>query len=332
MFFEFYLSLYFGIMGNEFELINEIRGRFPKFLGDDCAVVNSLDGKLLLTTDEMVENIHFSLDYFSYEDIGYKAVSSASSDIAAMGGVVDGVLLAIAIPEKFDGENLASLYDGIHTFCKCKNIEIFGGNISRTQNEFHIVTTVLGHCERPIMRSGAKIGDTIYITGTLGGAKAGYFVASGKFDGEISPLERDLLSIRHRRPRARLDVGKFLGEIGKISAMLDISDGFWSDLMHIAEESDVGVDIELSKIPLYPGVGKIAKWLNIDPYILAARSGEEYELLFTAPSEIGEQLQKILLDELDVPITAVGKITQSGRIAKLNGEKIQSEKLMGWEH
>jgi len=316
----------------EFELINKIRKRFPEFLGDDCAVLSSIDGKLLLTTDELVEGVHFDFDYFSFDDVGYKAVSSACSDIAAMGGTVDGVLFAIAIPENFDADSINSLYDGIHTFCKSKNIAVFGGNISRTSGKFHIVTSVLGHCERPIMRSGARVGDTIYITGTLGGAIAGYFVEAGKFDGEISELERDLLSVRHRRPQARLDVGEYFSEIGGISAMLDISDGFWSDLMHIAEESDVGVDIELAKIPLYHGVDKVANRLNVNPYIFAAKSGEEFELLFTAPVDVGERLKKILLDELDVPIAAIGKITQSGYIAKLNGEKIQLDKLKGWEH
>jgi len=314
----------------EFKLINLLREKFPHYLGDDCAVISSPKGKLLLTTDELVQDVHFKLNYCSLEDVGYKSVSAGCSDIAAMGGELIGVLIAIAIPDGFGENELSMLYSGVEKFCRC-NCEILGGNISRTDGKLHIVVSAVGSAPRPILRSGAKADDFIYLTGTLGGALAGYFLLTNRFSGDISPIQRDMLSVRHRKPRSRINEGKLIGEF-EVNSMIDISDGFYSDIMHIAEESNLGINIEIDEIPLYPGVRTVADNLGIEPHILAARSGEEYELIFTAPEKIGNKVAIALSEQFDTPVTPVGKMTRTGININLEGKPISPNELIGWEH
>jgi len=315
----------------EFEFIEQIRTRFPRYPGDDCAILEPLAGKILLTTDELVEDVHFSREYFDLVDVGYKAMSAACSDIAAMGGKLRGVLISLSLPQDFSMNNLNSLYDGIDTFCHPLRADIFGGNITQSDCGLHIVTSVIGIVENPILRNGAKAGDKIFHTGTLGGALAGYYILSGKAEPQISDIERDMLAFRHRRPRSRMEAGIVIAETD-VSAMIDISDGFCADLMHIASESKVGVKVELDKIPLFPGVEEVAGELKMNPFILAAKSGEEFELLFTASEDEAEIIASKLNSGLDVPITQVGEVIESGFIAMLDGEELSADVLSGWEH
>lgn len=316
----------------EFELIKRIRRRFPEFLGDDCAVVQSdCDEKLLLTTDELVENVHFSRRYFSLSDLGYKAVSSACSDVAAMGGKAIGILTSLSLPNGFSKREITQLYDGIQTFCQPLNIKLLGGNITKSDCGIHIVTSVLGIASNPVFRCGAKPGDIIIVTGALGGSLSGFFMLSQGLGSEISPLKRDLLAIRHRKPRCRIEAGRLLASY-RISAMIDISDGLFSDLCHIATESNVGFFVALERLPLFPGVKEIARIKKIHPAILAARSGEEFELVFTAEPNIATQAAKALKDEFDVPTTVIGKVNKRGKIVTLNKRRIGAEELAGWKH
>ena len=316
----------------EFEFIKSIRKRFPDFIGDDCAVIDAPhSGKLLVTTDEMVENVHFDREYFSLADIGYKSVSAASSDIAAMGGEVLGALFSLSLPQNFSKSDVAQLYDGIGEFCNPFGIKILGGNITRSDCGIHIVTTVLGRAKKPILRSGASVGDSIIVTGALGGSLAGFLLLSGRAEAEFSSAKRKMLSLRHKRPRARIEAGKLLAKL-KISSMLDISDGLFSDLSHIADESQIGFSIELEKIPLFSGIDTVADAMKISPYILAAKSGEEYELLFTARESVAKQAQKMLVETLNLSSAIIGRISSEKRIATLDGKEILQNELLGWEH
>ncbi|MCD6417650.1 thiamine-phosphate kinase [bacterium] len=316
----------------EFELIEKIRKKFPEFIGDDCATINiPKNEKLLVSTDEMVENIHFSREYFTIPDIGYKAVSSAFSDIAAMGGNPIGALFSISLPEKFNPFEIEQLYEGIDEFCRPHGIKILGGNITKSDGGIHITTTVIGSAKAPIPRRGAKVGDLILITGTLGGAEAGLFILKKKLNIQISAKNKKLVERRHIRPEARIEAGKILAQL-KISSMIDVSDGLFSDLSHIADESGVGFSIEVEKIPLFPAVKEVARAMNISPYILAAKSGEEYELLFTAQENIATKAQKILEEKLNLSATIIGKITPHRKTATLDGKTIPSQKILGWKH
>ena len=320
----------------EFEFIDLIRrelggaGAREGIIGDDCAVLDSPAGKILLTTDEMVEGVHFSMEYFSWEDVGYRAVSAACSDIAAMGGKVLGVLVALGLPPDFEEHKFRALYRGINRFVRC-NGKLIGGNIARSVGGVHIVTSVVGASKRPILRSGARPGDGIYVTGTLGGSLAGFLMLKNGLGDKLPPLERDMLSVRHRRPKSRTKEGELIGEF-PVHAMIDISDGLWSDLGHILSESGVGAEIELEKVPLYHGVETVAALLKMNPHILAAKSGEEYELLFAADEDTAKNLARALFDQFHTPITRIGRIVPSGVKVTLYGQAIDPAQLSGWEH
>ncbi len=321
----------------EFEFIQKIRaglageGAKKGIIGDDCAVLDfPCSGKILLSTDEMIEGVHFDMEYFSWDDVGYRAVSAACSDIAAMGGKTRWILIALGLPRGFEEKNFTALYRGITSFARC-NGKIVGGNIATSPAGVHITTTVVGVAQRPIFRSGARPGDGIYITGTLGGSLAGMIMLRRRLGEKLSYLERQMLSVRHRRPKSRTKEGSLLGEFD-IHAMIDISDGFWADLKHILEESGVGAQVQLEKIPLYYGVESVAQIVDENPFILAAKSGEEYELLFTADEETALKAKKHLFEEFHTPITRIGTITDGGISITLNGEPVDPADLAGWEH
>ncbi len=316
----------------EFEIINAIRKRYPRYIGDDCAVLDCANEKLLLTTDEVVESIHFNFKYFSLEDIGYKAASSATSDIAAMGGKVHGILVSLSIPVDTNKTEIMRLFDGIELFCQPPSIEILGGNITNSEQGLHIAITAIGSVIKPIFRSGAREGDEIWITGALGGSLAGLSVLKNPSLGiELTKLEYDLITIRHRKPTSRLLAGEMLGSLS-IHSLIDLSDGFQADLNHILDDSKVGAEIKLEKLLLFPGVEKISNSLKISPYIFAATSGEEYELIFTTQAGQGEEIAKKLLNELDIPTTMVGHVTADQIKTSLFGELIDPKELAGWEH
>ena len=319
-------------MNAEFEIINAIRKRFPEFIGDDCAVIEDIEDKILLTTDEMVEGVHFSFDYMSAADVGYKSVSAAVSDIAAMGGKAVGVMISLSISASFGMTETMRFYDGVNTFIRPLRIKLLGGNITKSDAGFHAVIGVLGTAKRPVYRHGARVGDKIWVTGVLGGSLAGLMLLTGKAEGNnLSKVERELMIIRHKRPRCRLEAGEIIASFSP-SSMIDISDGFWADLTHIANESNVGVLVELERLPVFPGIEKVASELRMVPHIFAAKSGEEYELIFTASEDVGRKIARVLKDELDVPVCMVGEVTKSERTAKLCGEKINPDLLSGWVH
>ncbi len=323
----------------EFDFIEKIRRKFPQFIGDDCAVLVQPDEKfLLLTVDELVENIHFKCEYFSMNDIGYKSVSAACSDIAAMGGNAIGILVSLSLPIDFNAKMLENIYSGIDTFCNPLGISVLGGNITQSDCGLHVVTSVLGYAKNPIFRRNAKSGEKIFVTGMLGGSIAGFLLLEKRLKARITRIESSLLKIRHRRPRSRMEAGKILGDIG-VSSMIDISDGLISDLSHIADESGVGFHesgvgfrVDLGKLPIFPGVAGVADAICEPLQILAARSGEEFELIFTTTNELGEKASKILSKELDVPVTCIGEICKGERIILFEGEEVNADKVAGWEH
>lgn len=271
---------------NEFDLINHIKKRFKLGrIGDDCAVLpmdHTTDW--LITADMLVESVDFRLDWTRPSFIGHKALAVSLSDIAAMGGVPKYALLSLAIPEKlWDVSFLDAFYEGWHHLARELNVELVGGDISRTPSRFVIDSTVVGEVPKgkAVLRSGAKPGDSIYITAPLGAAAAGLeILKSGRRPGAANQDDVNELVLAQLRPDPRTITGIQIRSNLEPSAMIDISDGLSSDLHHICSASGVGAVIYTDKIPIHPAIDRTfsSESSKLD---LALHGGEDLELIFT---------------------------------------------------
>lgn len=254
--------------GNEFDAIRELIARLGNAatgIGDDAAVLDVPRGEhLVVSTDAAIENRHFREDWLTPQEIGYRAVTAALSDLAAMAASPIALLWAINLPERWR-KNLPALADGARAAADTAKARIVGGNLASSEG-LSITTTVIGSVFTPLRRVGAKPGDKLYVTGKLGGPAMALnaFIAGRKPE----PAHRD----RFAKPRARIIESRWLADRGA-TAGLDISDGLAGDAYHLAAASKVGLTIHIDRLPLIDGADAMT----------AARSGEEYELLITAP-------------------------------------------------
>lgn len=297
---------------NEFEFIKNIKKRYSlDLVGDDCAVLPKDAGSdLLISTDMLVEDIDFRLDWTTPELLGHKALAVSLSDIAAMGGTPVWALLSIAIPEAlWSAKFLDRFYAGWQDLANRYGVKLAGGDISRTPNKLVIDSTVGGSVPlgSAVLRSGAKVGDSIYVTGPLGGAAAGLRLLN---QGEkLGSSSNDQLLKKQLTPNARVELGQKLRVSGAVTSMIDLSDGVSSDLAHICRASNVGAVISVNDIPFEGDVMAIAG--SVDAMLdLALNGGEDFELLFTAPQE---KISQLNLDD----IFRIGEITETSGIVEL---------------
>ena len=284
--------------------------------GDDAAVLNLGNSPLVLNTDTIVENIHFSLELSSAEDVGFKAVESAASDIVAMGAQPHYVLLALSAPPTLQLDVLDQIYAGIQHSCERLGTSIIGGDFSRSDS-ISITVTALGSAiciENICRRSDACIGDLVYVTGPLGGSHAGLLALTDKISGY------DDLVCLHRRPRCRSDLVNALAPIAH--AMIDISDGLASEIDHICTASKVGCTIEAAHIPLAPGVSELAMQLGQIPIDFALAGGEDYELLYTIHSDACNQAIG----------HCIGVITESTELLLRDSNILKPLAIQGFDH
>ena len=315
-------------MKGEFDFIRYIKKSFGlRAVGDDCAVLpkdESFD--LLLTADLLVENIDFKLDWTEPEQLGHKSLAVSLSDIAAMGGKPIWALITLGIPDTlWESNYIKRFYDGWSQLAHSFEIELVGGDISRS-SELIIDSIVGGEVERgkAILRSGAKPGDLIYVSGTLGGAAAGLRVLEKEEQTVRNESYRKSLIKRQLLPMPRVDLGRSLLDKEVASAMIDLSDGLSSDIHHICELSGVGAELDASLIPIENG---LETFVGPDEALaLALNGGEDFELLFTVPKE------KIsVLENSDV--TYIGFVTESAGLVQLNdGEHIVELQPSGYRH
>ena len=300
-------------------------------IGDDAAVIDHPPGShLLVTADLLVEGVDFRRAFFGPADIGHKAVAASLSDIAAMGGRPRWALLSIGVPrEVWDRPRyVAELYEAAERLARRHGATVIGGDISRTPEHIVVDAILIGEAARgrAVLRSGARPGDQIFVTGALGGAAAGLRVH--EHAGSLEPrAARRLLgrfeevTSRQRTPAPRVEWGALLGERALATAMIDTSDGLSSDLSHLCGESGVGALVEAASVPVNQLVGRapasrqaFARALKADALALALHGGEDYELLFTVrPSDL-RKLPKIIKG---VPATRIGEIRERGRGVKL---------------
>jgi thiamine-monophosphate kinase len=268
----------------EFGLIEGIRRKTPKGrgvrmgIGDDAAWVSNPTGSSLITADLLIEGVHFDFNWTSMFDLGYKTLAVNLSDIAAMGGIPAYLVLSLGIPVAFDSEKIAEFYRGIRALAAKSGVALIGGDTNVAQT-FLVSACVIGHApHRPVSRGGAKLGDDIYVTGTLGDAALALQFLRGNLPSGKKGLVGKLLA-RHHRPTPRLMAGRFLAKERLASAMIDISDGLLQDLGHVCRASRIGAVLTADSLPLsraYRAFG------GSNSLRCALTGGEDYELLFCA--------------------------------------------------
>jgi thiamine-monophosphate kinase len=294
-------------------------------IGDDTAAWQGDSSIQLATSDTMVQNIHFKLDFTPWEDLGWQVMTANLSDIAAMGGIPRYALVSLSMPGSTEVDNITSLYRGMIELTRKHGVVIAGGNITAAP-VIIINITVLGSTGNKILkRSEAVPGDKIAVTGYLGAAAAGLKVLSG--DIKPDSTAQETLKQAFLRPHPRIKEGQILVEKG-VKAAIDISDGLIADLGHICKSSKVGAQIETPLVPVHPA---IISGFDREPLVLALSGGEDYELLFTAP----ENVIKSVREAVSCPVTIIGDITRekSGKITVIdeNGDEI-SPVSSGWTH
>src|SRR5215471_2920103 len=301
----------------EFALIDRLQQRLQQTapahlmrgIGDDCAVLRPTAGRdLLLTTDTQEEGVHFRRDWSTPQDIGWRCLAVNVSDIAAMGGNPLGAVIALSVPATLEVAFVEALYDGLQELATAYDCPIIGGNISRASEHLAVTITVLGDVPsgRGVYRSGAQVGDEVWVTGDLGGAKAGLEVL---LHPEIlTDLATSEVLRRYRRPRPRLREAQYLRQHGVLHSLIDISDGLSSDLAHICVESDVGARLEAAHLPISPAVHQVARALQVDPLTFALHGGEDFELCLTAPAGSLVSLQPLFTAQFQCPLVRVGTV------------------------
>ncbi|MDO8447124.1 MAG: thiamine-phosphate kinase [Deltaproteobacteria bacterium] len=312
-------------------------------IGDDAAVITppspplnkgGMGGvaPLLITTDSLVEDVHFRRDS-PPEALGWKALAVNISDIAAMGGMPKHYLLSLSVPEGISVDYLDRLFAGMTDAARRHGLSLIGGDTTSSPDRIYISVTVIGEASKNILlRKGAKAGDQIFVTGTLGDSALGLRMLEesgvGSWELGVKDLKLKTIINRHLRPVPRVKEGILLANSGTITSMIDISDGLLADLGHICEESKVGATVWADKIPLSKGFKSLSdRFGGID---LALSGGEDYELLFTVN---GKEVKNFLSEAKGVKSTHIGEITK-GKGVRVVGKdgQLHIPQRSGYEH
>lgn len=292
--------------GREFDLIRQMRDRWGNLaiaIGDDAAVLQPPRGeRVVISTDAAVDRVHFRRDWLSFAEIGYRAVTAALSDLAAMAATPRGVLISLTLPPD-DEPQVLELATGIGDAVRTAQTVILGGNLSRAST-LSVTTTVVGSAFEPLTRSGARPGDLLYVTGRLGGARGALRVLERGAKPDAALLER------FARPRARIAESRWLAARGVVAA-IDVSDGLGGDAAHLAAASDSTIEIDVDRVPVSSGA-------TLDD---ALGGGEDYELLVVSRAalpadDFGRQF--------GIPLTPIGRFVERGSDVRLlrDGQRV----------
>ena len=323
-------------MAGEFELIQAVRARLGtrskrivRGAGDDAAVIRA-GGVIAVSVDAFVEGVHFRLVTTSMRDLGHKCLAASLSDLAAMGAEAGEAYITLGVPGGVGERELLELVDGAEALAAELDVTICGGDVTRS-NELFAAVAVVGHAvddSELVGRDGARPGDVVGVTGSLGGAGAGLALLERKQHGLAIELGERLIE-RQRRPVPRLATGRALARAG-VRSMIDLSDGVASDCERIAEESGVGIEVELERLPLDDGVDAVARLVGEQPAELAAVAGEDYELMFTAAPGSQATLEAAATDT-GVGVTWIGAVREGAGV-KLVDARGAPRSLRGWDH
>lgn len=325
----------FGLIDHLTKDIKTVNVSSEVAVGDDCAVIDSKGRKVLVTTDLLIENVHFDLSYTPLKHLGYKAIAINLSDVASMMGKPEQVTVSIAMSSKFTVEAIEEIYKGMKLCCKRYGVDIVGGDTTTSTSGLMISVTAIGYVDNGdyVLRSGAGRGDLVCLTGNVGASYMGLLLLqrekeAWKANPNMQPdLEgNDYILERHLKPEPRLDIVELLKENGiKPTSMIDVSDGVASEILHIATSSELGCALYEEKIPVDPATAIMCENFDMNPITAAMNGGEDYELLFTIKQEdypkiealkqvavIGHMTEKeagvniISHDNISVPVQAQG--------------------------
>ncbi len=325
----------------EFGFINRItpgcllrKDRVVKAIGDDAAAFYSPPGQLnLVTTDLLVERVHFLRDATSGYNLGYKALAVNLSDIAAMGGTPAEAFVSIAIPEDCSLEYLDDLYRGMRDLARRSNVNILGGDTTGSKQDLVINIAVNGSVaeEEMLCRDGAGSGDVICTAGFLGDSRAGLDLILNGIDADSA--DRKKLFQSHVLPRPCLAEGRFLASNRGVTSAIDVSDGLSSDLNHLCEQSGTGARIFSERIPVSPELANFCSEFGYDPVDFALAGGEDYTLLFTVSSERIDELESAFRDAFGTAPHNIGSMTDTGEMELVtdDGESVPL-RASGWNH
>jgi thiamine-monophosphate kinase len=326
----------FGLINHLTKNIQLVQKSSVKGVGDDAAVLDFEGKKVLVSTDMLLEGIHFDLAYTPLKHLGYKAIQVNLSDIYAMNGMASQVTVSIGMSSKFPIEAIEDLYEGIYIACEKYGVDLVGGDTTSSKQGLVISITAIGYADEKdiVYRNGAQEGDLICVSGDLGGAYTGLQLLEREKliyleNPNIQPdLEgKDYIVERQLKPEARKDIVEMLKDIDvKPTAMIDVSDGLASEIMHICKQSNKGCNIHEDKIPLDPMTFETAREFNLDPTVCALSGGEDYELLFTVKQADYDKI-KFKMD-----ITIIGYITEPGVGCNLISKSgvVHPLKAQGW--
>jgi thiamine-monophosphate kinase len=311
-------------------LVDRIRQRFPDSsgtlhigIGDDAAVDTGVRGELqVLTTDAVVEGIHFDLGFSSFADVGYKALAVNLSDVAAMGGTPRLALLSLILPQRLTVGDIDALLDGFADMASEGGIALAGGNIARSPGPLIVDVTAVGTVRprRILTRGGGRPGDSLYVTGRIGAAAAGLGWLRERGSGPHEPPEIQELTGRHRRPAPRLRIGSILGRTRTASACMDLSDGLADAVSAIARASGTGAIVDASALPIPDAARHWFAAQGQNPVAAAIAGGDDYELLFALPPRRHGRLRTVIRQSRGIPITRIGELTSAPAILlKIDG-------------
>lgn len=329
----------------EFGLIKHLTKNFEikhkstvKSIGDDAAVLNFDSEQAVITTDLLVEGVHFDLSYMPLKHLGYKAVVVNLSDVYAMNAQATQITVSIAVSNRFPLEALEALYSGIETAAKIYNIDVVGGDTTSSKTGLLISITAIGTAKDKdiVYRNGAKPNDLLVVSGDLGGAYMGLQVLEREKEVyKVNPKNQPDLEPytyiveRQLKPEARKDIVKLLKDLGvKPTSMIDISDGLSSEILHLCESSKMGCDVYENKIPLDPQVISTCEEFHLDSTTVALNGGEDYELLFTVDQDDYPKIKA------NPNLTIVGFITEkdAGMHLVTRAETKVQLKAQGWKN
>ena len=333
----------FGLIDHLTKDITPVNSSTVKGVGDDCAVMEYNDRQVLVTTDMLMEGVHFDLTYVPLKHLGYKSAMVNISDIYAMNGTPRQMTVSIALSKRFSVEDMEEFYSGLQLACQRHGVDLVGGDTTSSLTGLAISITCIGECEKgkAVFRSGAGQNDLICVSGNLGAAYMGLqllerekavFNSQPHNDGQpFSPdfSGKEYLLERQLKPEARGDIIKQLREAGiQPTAMMDISDGLSSELMHLCKQSGTGCSVYQERIPIDYQTAVMAEELGMDVYTCALNGGEDYELLFTVPLTDHDKVIGLkdvkLIGHMTRPELGRHLVTGSGQEIELKAQGWQS--------
>lgn len=316
----------FGLIDRLTKGLTPVNPSTVKGVGDDCAVIRNRDTDILVTTDLLLEGVHFDLTYVPLKHLGYKSAVVNFSDVYAMNGTPKQITVSLGISKRFTVEHIEELFAGIRLACEIYGVDLVGGDTTSSRQGLVISITCIGEAatDKIVSRSGAKDTDLICVSGDLGAAYMGLqllerekVASAGQKDFVPQFQGKEYLIERQLKPEARRDIVEELAKAGIVpTAMMDISDGLSSELLHICKQSDTGCRIYEDRIPIDYQTAVMAEELGMNLVTAALNGGEDYELLFTVPLHCHEKIEKLpsvkLIGHITKPSLGCAMITRDG--------------------